>query len=76
MLKDPPYSTGTEPEFDLDFEPKLDDSVLQWDDEMEDSTLSLEISPHGSRLSVSAINFPSTRSRHCVRVVSPCHLLI
>lgn len=52
--QDPPYSTGTEPEFEIDVEPKLDDSILQWDDEMDDNTtLSLDISPREPKLMVS-----------------------
>lgn len=54
VLQDPPYSTGTDPEFDVDLEPKLDDSVLQWDDEMEDNTTltALELSPREPKLAV------------------------
>lgn len=56
--QDPPYSTGTEAEFEIDIEPKLDDSVLQWDDELEDNgTLTLGVSPRDSRLSVSVLNY-------------------
>ncbi|KAF6028682.1 hypothetical protein EB796_013003 [Bugula neritina] len=52
LFQDPPYSTGTEPDLDIDLEPKLDDSVLQWDDELDDNnaTLTLDVQPREPRL--------------------------
>ncbi|XP_067939822.1 uncharacterized protein, partial [Watersipora subatra] len=52
--QDPPYSTGTEPDLDVDLEPKLDDSVLQWDDELEANidTPSVEVSTRAQRTHV------------------------
>ena len=67
-IQDPPYSTGTEPEFDVDLEPKLDDSVLQWDDELDenDTLTTIDVSPREPRIPVSATFIACYRKSHFV----------